>query len=344
MKLFICIIPILFSLKMIAQPVRNNFTAINRKVAFINTEKIDSLSKQLDALGKTDLEKVRAIFRWISTHISYNVRIFGRNKIDPGNFFEDIEDTAEVLPSLNERVAAKVLKRKIAFCDGYSRLFKVLCDRSGIRSEIIQGYARTNENSRGRFGVNHSWNAVYIDSTWFLLDVTWASGFVTYGNEYIRQYNDAYFLSDPYEFFRDHYPEDIQWTLIKYPPVYNEFNQQPFRHSGFKKLNINSFLPQKGIISASVGDTLQFEIKTNKEIKHFFVASVFRPDTIDFLQTAPFFRDSDRLRVKYVVTGNEENWLYVFCNEEPVLQFKLNIKTEESKKDSRINFGLKILN
>jgi Uncharacterized protein involved in cytokinesis, contains TGc (transglutaminase/protease-like) domain len=30
-----------------------------------------------------------------------------------------------------------------------------------------------------RFAVNHTWNSVYIDSTWYLLDVTWASGVVT---------------------------------------------------------------------------------------------------------------------------------------------------------------------
>lgn len=333
MKLFIYTILIVFSLRIVAQPAKYNFAAIDRKVESIKEEKIDSLSKQLDALGKTDLEKVRAIFRWISTHINYNVRIFNRNKTDPGNFFEDIEDTTEILPSLNERVAAKVLKRKTAFCDGYSRLFAALCDRSGIRSEIIHGYARVNQNSFGRFGVNHSWNAVYLDSVWFLLDVTWASGFVSYGNDYIRHYNDSYFLSDPDEFFRDHYPEDIQWTLIKYPPIYREFNQQPFRLSGFKKLSINSFLPQKGILVAAVGDTLRFEVKSNKEIKHFFVSSTSQPDSIHFLQPPTFFRNSDKLSFNYVVTGNEEDWVYVFCNEESVLRYKLNIKVQESGKE-----------
>jgi transglutaminase-like putative cysteine protease len=36
-----------------------------------------TLAKQLASLGKTDREKVRAIFRWITEHIDYNVMPFG---------------------------------------------------------------------------------------------------------------------------------------------------------------------------------------------------------------------------------------------------------------------------
>ena len=153
MKIFTCHILLLIPVMLFAQAAKFNYATIDRKVVFIKEVKIDSLSKQLNALGKTDREKTRAIFRWITEHINYNVRIFNRNKINPGNFFEEPEDTDGILPSLNERVAVKVLKRKIAFCDGYSRLFKALCDRSGIRSEIILGFARTNQSNQGRFGV-----------------------------------------------------------------------------------------------------------------------------------------------------------------------------------------------
>ena len=182
------------------------------------------------SLGKTDREKVRAIFRWITEHIDYNVMPFGQRKNITRQFYEEPDDSTVALPPLNERVAAKVLNKGVAFCEGYSRLFKTLCDHAGIKAEIIYGYARTNNNRR--FAVNHTWNSVYIDSSWYLLDVTWASGVVCYGNEYIRQYNDFYFLTPPSEFIRDHYPEDLQWTLLNDPPVYREYGQSPFRYSG----------------------------------------------------------------------------------------------------------------
>ena len=316
-----------------AQSSNNNYAAIDRKVVFIKEVNIDSLSKKLDVLGKTDREKVRAIFRWITIHIDYNVKIFSRNKTDPGNFFEDPDDTAEILPSLNDRVAAKVLRRKIAFCDGYSRLFKALCDRAGIPAEIIHGYARVNQSMQKRFSVNHSWNAVYIDSAWHLLDVTWASGFVSYGNEYVSQYNNFYFLTTPEDFFQDHYPEDIQWTLLKHPPLYREFNQQPFRHSGFKKFGISSFAPQKGTLVEAVGDTIRFEIQTGKEVKHFFATPDFQPDSLFFFQPASFTTNAGKINVSYTVTGIEGDWLYIFCNEEIVLRYKLNIRMEGKRKE-----------
>jgi transglutaminase/protease-like cytokinesis protein 3 len=266
-----------------AKAQKINYAVLDRKVVSVKEENIDSLAKQLAALGSTDKEKVRVIFRWITENINYNVRIYNRNKIDPGNFYEEPDDTSAALPSLNDRVAAKVLKRKIAFCDGYSRLFSALCSRAGIRSEVIYGYARINQNSRERFGVNHSWNAVYLDSAWHLLDVTWASGFVSYANEYIRQYNDFYYLTAPADFYRDHYPEEIQWTLLDLPQLTREFNQQPFRHSGFNKYSITSYSPQKGIIDVYVGDSIRVEIKTKKEVRNFIVTETFQPDSLLFL-------------------------------------------------------------
>lgn len=333
MKFFSCHIFLLFPVMLFAQTAKFNYAAIDRKVFFIKEEKIDSLSKQLNDLGKTDREKTRAIFRWITEHINYNVRIFNRNKINPGNFFEEPEDTIEILPSLNERVAAKVLKRKIAFCDGYSRLFKALCDRSGIRSEIILGFARTNQSNQGRFGVNHSWNAVYLDSSWYLLDVTWASGFVSYANEYVKQYNDFYFLTAPEDFFRDHYPEDIQWALLDNPPFYREFNQKPFRHSGFNKYGITSYFPEKGIIEAAAGDIIRFDLKTKKEIKNFFVAESFQPDSLLFYNQTIFNINTEKASLNYTVTGSESEWLYVFFNDELVLRYKLNKKKSEVRKE-----------
>ena len=81
---------------------------------------------------------------------------------------------------LDERVARIVLKRKQTVCAGYARLFKTLCDFAGIKSEIITGYAKTNLMSSRQFKCNHNWNAVLIDSNWYLLDATWASGYLKF--------------------------------------------------------------------------------------------------------------------------------------------------------------------
>ena len=313
-----------------AQQKQNNFYYIDSKVESIPFAKADELAKQLAGLGKNEYEKVRAIFRWITEHIDYNVRIFNRNKTNPGLFYEEPDDSSAALPSLDERVAAKVLYKKIAFCDGYSRLFKTLCEHAGIKAEVIHGYART--NTARRFAVNHTWNAVYIDSAWHLLDVTWASGSITWANEYVKQYNDFYFLTPPGDFIQDHYPEDPQWTLMSDPPLYREFNQSPFRHSGFIKAGINSFFPAKGIIDVSVGDTIVVELKTRTQLRNFYVSESPVFDTAQ--ATKPLLSvKGEKFFFKYNITHATGDWLYVYCNDELALRYKLNTKKEMVKTD-----------
>ena len=49
-------------------------------------------------------------------------------------------------------------------CEGYSKAFKILCDRLNIPCALISGYA----------GENHMWNYVQMeDSSWYLVDATW---------------------------------------------------------------------------------------------------------------------------------------------------------------------------
>ena len=322
-KAFLFIL-IFLPLRFYSQVGQTNFYEIDTKVESIPVAKADTLAKQLASLGKTDREKVRAIFRWITEHIDYNVMPFGRSKKIPLQFYKEPEDSSLALPPLNERIATKVLNMGVAFCEGYSRLFKTLCDHAGIKAEIIYGYVRTNNNRR--FAVNHAWNSVYIDSAWYLLDVTWASGFVTYGNEYIRRYNDFYFLTEPAEFIRDHYPEDLQWTLLKYPPVYREYSQSPFRYSGYLKAGVTSYFPAKGVIDVAVGDTILIELKARKEFRNFFVSESPILDTAQFARFSPVNISGEKLVLKYNITMATGEWLYVFCNEELALRYKLNVK------------------
>jgi transglutaminase/protease-like cytokinesis protein 3 len=328
MKFFLAIF-IFLPLRFYSQAGHTNFYVIDSKAASVPVSNTDTLAKQLASLGKTDREKVRAIFRWITEHIDYNVRPVAYGKKGSRQLYKEPDDSGVSLPPLNERVAAKVLKTGVAFCEGYSRLFKTLCDHAGIKAEIIYGYARTNNNRR--FAVNHTWNSVFIDSTWFLLDVTWASGVVSYGNEYVRQYNDLYFLTPPEDFIRDHYPEDPQWTLLKDPPVYREFAQSPFRYSGYIKSGLSNYFPSKGVIDVAVGDSIFIELKARKEVRTFFVSSSPFPDTSLYTVLSPAAALGEKLIFKYKVTGTTGEWLYVFCNEELALRYKLNVKKEIAK-------------
>jgi hypothetical protein len=306
---------------------------IDQSVKEYTTSTPALLVKEIIAANHTDRQKVTSIFRWITDNISYNTKVAGRNKNSYMFYEEPDDDTARIIKPLNLRVAETVLKRKMAVCDGYARLFKTMCDNAGIPCEVITGYARTGwVIRRAGFGSNHTWNAVYVDSAWRLLDVTWASGYTNYrGDEFIRRYDDKYFFTPPGQFIQDHYPEDIRWALLKEPPEPTEFNSSPLRYLGFIKMGIHSFKPAKGIIEVAIGDSIRFEADASVDQGLLEVVSGDRPvDTIWF-DEEPVPIIGKKKSFTYKVTEKAGDWLYVICNGFVILRYKLNIRKPENK-------------
>jgi len=323
----------------VAQKGSANFYLIDWKAQSIEADAADTLAKKLTGSYTTDLEKVRAIFSWITGNIDYQVkpRYNRPGKSSTKYLVEDPSDTASILKPLNERVADLVIRRKEAFCDGYAKLFKTLCDFSGIKAEIIIGYARTGEGmdkAGRRFRSNHSWNAVFIDSTWHLLDVTWASGFLTYrDNEFMRRYNNRYFLTPPQDFIDDHYPEDLRWTLLPQPPAIREFSYSPFKQIGFVHSNITSYSPEKGVIDAAIGDTIRLVLSTN--VKEEYPVSQWDTITQPFawLYIKPTSINNGTLSYTYTVQSQAVEWLNLVYNDEVLMRYRINIKKPETAKE-----------
>jgi hypothetical protein len=239
------------------------------------------------------------------------------------------------LPSLNERVATKVISDGRAVCEGYARLFQSLCDHAGIRSQIITGYARTKWNGPGSgFRSNHTWNAVNIDSVWYLLDVTWASGFISRSSgEFIRHYDDYYFLTEPSKFIEHHFPDDLRWAFLENLPVLPEFRLTPFRQKSFTKYAITSFFPSRGVIETVVGDTIHLELETIDAVRNSTIASdsIWEPGSLPQTPVHAFVQpmeNKDRSKVYYRFLVNSENiqWLYVMYNNDAVLRYRLNVR------------------
>ncbi len=303
---------------------------IDQSVRAYNGSPTAQLVKEITDHVKTDRQKVTSIFTWITNNISYNVKAAGRNR--NAYIYEDIDDdTSRIIKPLNLRVAETVLRRRMAVCDGYSRLFKTMCDFTNIPCEIITGYARTGWGS-SKFSSNHTWNAVYIDSAWYLLDATWASGYTNNRrDEFFQRYDNRYFLASPAQFITDHYPEDIQWSLMQSPPLLSEFKYSPLRFLGYLKMGIHSYWPEKGVIEASIGDSLRFEAIASVNQGLLEVVSGERPiDTIWF-DNEPVPIIGKKKSATYKVTEESGEWLYIVCNGYVILRYKLNIRRPENK-------------
>ncbi len=337
MKLLINILLIFVSTFAFSQnPANNPGFGYTGSLAEIYTP--EKLAILLTSNDSTARQKVNSIFKWVTGNIAYNTKAFKYTSSRSKDYLleEEEEDTAATLKPLNLRVAQIVLKRKTAVCDGYARLFKTLCDYADVKCEIITGYARTNINRIGaRFVSNHKWNAVFIDTSWYLLDATWASGYINYRDEFERAYIAGYYLAEPSFFFLDHYPEEQRWALLPNAPLPAEFKTTPFKTAAFNRNYILSFKPVSGIIYADVGDSIVIEVETNRIKRKLWVTDNLNVDSssLAVLQCCGFINppntiNGNKISVTFKDISAETEWLNVIYDDELIMRYKLNVRKD----------------
>ncbi len=232
---------------------------------------LHKLTKTLTSSYNLDIFKVRAIFIWIAENMKYDYKFYNSGKEREGPACEDVLDCTEITKDWENKFLKKVLKQKKAVCDGYSRLFKRMCDIAGVESEMVTGYARTDPYEIGAsFNVNHAWNAVRLDSAWYFLDATWAAGYCPRDPDtdllinYVKNYNDYYWLSPPEKLNRNHYPEKGNWAYE------NNFTREKFKnnpyYAGYILDKIKLETPNTGFINACYGDTIHFKFTYEEDI------------------------------------------------------------------------------
>jgi len=341
MRIAAAIFLILFAHSIFAQQKQVSFAAIDERVKSIEPGTLAELACALTKDYQTDREKLRSIFSWITEHIAYRVRK-APGKITVNNFTgrKVMLDSAR-WQSANDMVADQVLQSRSAVCDGYARLFKTLCDYAGLRSAIITGFAKGGLSRQLKFHCNHTWNAIYLDSAWRLLDVTWASGYISYGgDEFIKRFDETYFLPAPEDFIQDHFPDDLRWTLMDKPLIPREFNNAPYKSRSFSKYRINAYTPGNGIIEAAIGDTVQVILETGDPVADYKMAA----DTLVTFDSSqqkifasvafvePCVSDKNKQLLRYVFCVEDANiqWLHIVYNHDTVLRYRLRVKKEKA--------------
>lgn len=184
----------------------NVFSAIDKKALQLP----DSLTKTTDLIASyitsnfsTNTDKSRAIFIWVASNIQYDI-----DNMFAINFYEKKEEKI-----------AKPLRTRKGICENYASLFTDICIRSGIKSFVIEGY--TKQNGFTDY-IPHAWSASLIDSSWFLFDPTWGSGYVN-GGKFFKKINNDYFKANPSTLIKSHIPFDYLWQFLNYPITNQEF-------------------------------------------------------------------------------------------------------------------------
>jgi hypothetical protein len=162
---------------------------------------VETLAAYLVKPAKTDRDKVRLIWCWITDRIAY----------DTDSFF------AGKAPSTR---AETTLKNRKALCGGYAELFTRLGKLAGLEVVEIRGLAKGYGFAAGGRHEKHAWNAVKLDGQWQLLDSTWGAG-STVNRKFEKIHKEHYFLTPPEKLIFTHRPDDPKWQLLN-PPVPRE--------------------------------------------------------------------------------------------------------------------------
>lgn len=166
----------------------------------IKADSTQDIAQYINQRYSGEVDKVRVIYHWVINNISYNS--------DSSRIIN-----AGIDPDAKITVA---FKRRKGVCENFSAIFNDICRRSGLVSEVINGYT---QQSNGVDNVAHSWNAVQVNNVWHLFDPTW------------DEKNDTqpiYFMVSPKDFIRTHIPFDPLWQLLEYPIQHEQFYKNNF--------------------------------------------------------------------------------------------------------------------
>lgn len=200
--------------------------AIN--VAQSDQQTFTDLVRQLIGNCITDVEKARAIFRWITVK-NLNTMTFDDN--------------------VNADTPMGILRGIKHGTESYHVLFKRLCSYAGLHCVVIKGYSKSAGYQPGvKFEDNrfrNSWNAVYVAGAWRFVQCNWGARHLVNAKEVPKpgsrgksdslryEYDDHYFLTDPKEFIYEFFPLQPEWQLLKNPITLEDFEELPFVRSLF---------------------------------------------------------------------------------------------------------------
>jgi hypothetical protein len=220
---------------------------------------LQSLADKLTQPLPTPVEKFRSIFMWVCQNIENDQVLFYRFKYHNQRKSSDVKHE-RWLARYKADVFKTLRDNHRTTCSGYAYLIRELAIRAGIPAIIINGYGRTaHANVGGEGTVNHAWNAVQLNNTWYLCDAIWASGWIDGDKHvYMKRFDDTYFLTDPKLFAFNHFPENPNWFLLEDKPTLDQFLNQPIQYAATLRLKILTKSPERFSIRASKGEPIHF--------------------------------------------------------------------------------------
>jgi transglutaminase/protease-like cytokinesis protein 3 len=276
------------------------------------------LANKITSDFNNDGDKIRAVFTWLTHNIRYDLKEYFNPTSKSNSFtYSNEADKQLKLQQIKDQVVDEMFSSRKSVCEGYAQSFKKVCDLLKIESIVIKGYAR---NSTGEIGTipttsNHAWNAVKIELKWQLVDATWAAGYAI-NNQWEKHFTEYYFYPKPLELLRTHYPNDVNWQLLKNPISKTTYANQPIIGQGFFSKNLQLVSPNKGVLSSK---TTRFTIKNLA--KNHIIGYLFKGQKYGKRTTAIIENGTGTFTID--LKGKRNSELYIFIDSEIALEYKI---------------------
>lgn len=228
---------------------------------------LNALTNMLTQSLHTDVEKFRALYKWVCNNIEFDYSLYVAHK-KARQKIKDKDEWEQWNKSFTRKALKLLVEDKRTVCTGYAYLLKELAAHANIQCEMIHGYGRTATSSVATGYANHSWNAVRLNNKWYLCDPTWSSGaYNSTSMKYEKNFEDGYFLASPSLFIRNHYPIDTTWMLTKENVSQSDFLNRPLIYASAFKYHVENIFPEKMNIELKKGEEMSAKITAQHSLK-----------------------------------------------------------------------------
>lgn len=169
------------------------------------------ISELITSGCNNDYERIKAIYKWICAHISY--------------------DTGYTITTADE-----CWEKKSGVCQGYCELFYRIAEPLGIEVVIVDGESKSQSGAPGK----HAWICAKIEGKNILIDPTWGAGSVD-NNIFTRSKEDmSWFDVEPEWMIFSHYPKEEMYQFIEPALTYNEFLKLPLLLPSYSQMGLDA--------------------------------------------------------------------------------------------------------
>jgi transglutaminase/protease-like cytokinesis protein 3 len=242
----------------------------------------EDLATRIQKDFTSEYDKARAIYSWIALNIKYDYKAY-LNPQKPVQFSYRTEaEKQKQIELIKEKTWQKAFDSQKAVCEGFTLLYQRLASLVDLKSQVIRGDSKQSLTDIGRKNLltNHSWNIVWVDGKWILVDVTWGQGYYDSNRKVMVNYfNSVYFNTDPKYFFAKHFPDSGMYLDRKLNQ--EDFLNGPLISDKAIEEDLEILRPESGIIKANDGDKISFKIKNISKSDTFFYLKRGQPVKVE---------------------------------------------------------------